>query len=177
LLAGIGTLALAVPVFSMPAYGQEQGPPAIAVAVADFDYKDTSGEPRDQTAEHAERLEMFGLGMRADLASSGKYRIVPITCGSSPCSAAQSDPAELVAAARRSGAKLLVYGGIQKMSTLIQHAKAEVIDVDADKLVLHRNMSFRGDSDLAWQRAQRVLARDMTSDRLRLGSESASGAP
>src|SRR5438876_9644492 len=62
----------------------------IPIAVAEFDYVDTSGEPRDQRAEHAVRLEAFAKSIRADLERSGKYRVVTLSCRQPPCSAARS---------------------------------------------------------------------------------------
>jgi hypothetical protein len=48
---------------------------------------DPSGEPRDQTQEHAARLGHFSDALRSDLERSGKFRIVTPQCGSAPCSA------------------------------------------------------------------------------------------
>jgi len=154
----------AILLLSAPARGEAVE--AVVIAVADFDYTDTSGEVRDQQAEHAARLAAFVGAVRADLAGSAKFRVVALDCPKAPCSAAQSSPAELIADARRTGAKLLLYGGIQKMSTLIQQMKAQVVDLEADKLVFDRLMSFRGDSDDAWQHAERFLVREILSDTL-----------
>jgi hypothetical protein len=64
-------------------------------------------------------------------------------------------------AARKAGAKLLLYGGIHKQSTLIQWAKVEVIDLERDRLVYDRLFSFRGDDANAWRRAEQFLAKDL----------------
>ena len=40
-------------------------------------------------------------------------------------------------------------GGIHKMSTLVQWAKAEVIDLRSGQIVLDRLFTFRGDTDQA----------------------------
>jgi hypothetical protein len=56
-------------------------------------------------------------------------------------------------AARRSGARFVVYGGIRKMSTLVQWGDVELVDLEADKLLLKRTVSFRGDNDEAYRRA------------------------
>jgi hypothetical protein len=47
------------------------------------------------------------------------------------------------------------------MSTLIQQAKFDVIDVKARKVVFDRYISFRGDNDTAWRRAESFLARQI----------------
>lgn len=48
------------------------------VAVVDFDYLDTSGEPADQRAQHQARLAAFMASLRADLVRSGKYELVAL---------------------------------------------------------------------------------------------------
>jgi Protein of unknown function (DUF2380) len=128
-----------------------------ALAILDFDYKDTSGEPADQTAQHQARLEAFMRSLRADLARSGKYALVSLACQPDPCSITQTPPEELLNAARHSGARLLVFGGIHKESTLIEWAKVQAVDVQTDKPVFDRLFTFRGDTDEAWQRAEAFI--------------------
>jgi hypothetical protein len=53
----------------------------------------------------------------------------------------------------------LVFGGIHKMSTLVQFAKVQVLDLKLDKLVFERLLTFRGHSDDAWDHAQRFVVR------------------
>jgi len=149
--------AFALLLFSAPARAESPPPPAIVVA--DFDYTDSSGETRDQQIEHAARLQAFARAIRADLANSGKYRVIDFVCSSDPCSAAKAPT--LVDDARKAGAKLVLYGGIHKMSTLIQNGKFQMLDLDDGKLVLDRLISFRGDSDEAWQHAERFLTREL----------------
>ena len=67
------------------------------------------------------------------------------------------EPEALIAAARDAGAQLLLFGGIHKMSSLIQQGKAQVVDLDQDKVVFDRMLSFRGDTDQAWQQASHFL--------------------
>jgi hypothetical protein len=135
----------------------------VKLAIADFDYHDTSGEAQDQTAAHAERLKNF-VGLVGDeLTASGKYRIVSLTCPKPPCSADRMDAQSLTDAARQSGARLLLYGGIHKMSTLIQFGKAQIADLQTDKLVYDKTISFRGDDDNAWRRASEFLAEDLVA--------------
>jgi hypothetical protein len=68
--------------------------------------------------------------------------------------------------ARRAGAQLLLFGGIHKLSTLVQWAKAQVIDMQTEQLVFDRLMTFRGDNDDAWQHAEAFLVKDITAQRL-----------
>ncbi len=162
------TLALAGTVLAAlaPAHGEELVAQRIPIAVVDLDYADTSGEVRNQQAERDARLRTFVDMLRADLEQDGHYRIVTLECRQSPCTAGQSDAASLVESARAAGARLLLYGGIQKMSTLIQHVKVQVVDLQTNKLVFDRLISFRGDTDESWQRAERFLVRDLRSAKL-----------
>ena len=138
----------------------------VTVAVADFDYIDTSGEVLDQERVHAERLRALAENVRAGLDHSGRFRVVALVCDPEPCSAGRTDPIVLLAKAHKAGARLLIYGGIQKMSTLIQYGNAQVLDLEADRLVFNRNISFRGDNDEAWRRAAQFLVSDLVSQDL-----------
>ena len=132
---------------------------SIAAAIADFDNFDTSQEDANRTAKHEARVQTFAALLRGDLAAQKKFKIVQLTCPKPPCSAARMPPNELVRAARQAGARLLVYGGIHKESTLVQWGKIEAVDLKNDKLVLNQNFSFRGDTDQAFRRAATFIAR------------------
>lgn len=160
----LGCVGIAGAVLLLPASPRAVEP--IAVAVAEFDFVDTSGEVMDQTRAHMERLRGLTQDIRDGLDQSGRYRVISLSCDPTPCSAGRTDPAELLAKARAVGARLLVYGGIQKMSTLIQYGNAEVVDLEADRLVFDRNISFRNDSDEAWQRAAKFLVAELMKERL-----------
>ncbi len=134
---------------------------AVPIAVVDFDYRDTSGEPIDQAAEHRTRMAAFMSKLRADLAASGKYAPVVIDCANPPCTAGNMAPAALIAAAKKAGARLLLYGKVQKMSTLIQWGKMEVVDLTDDRLVGDKMLTFRGDTDEAWRRAEAFLVQEL----------------
>ena len=149
----------ALPV-AWPAAATDAAP--VPIAVLDLDYLDTSGEARDQTQEHAARIRRFSDALRSDLARSGKFRIVTPQCGAAPCAAA-SEPSELLARAREAGAKLVLIGGVHKQSTLIQWAKVQAVDVDAGRPVLDKLLTFRGDTDEAWERAEAFVAREVTA--------------
>jgi hypothetical protein len=138
----------------------------IPIAVLEFDYLDTSGEIRDQAATHSALLEQFVGMLRKDLQASRRYQVVSMTCELDPCSITQTDPSQLLEAARRAGAKLLLFGGIHKMSTLVQWAKAQVVEVEADKLVFDRLLTFRGDDAGAWRHAEGFLAKELISQTL-----------
>ena len=161
LRVGLAALALAAaPPLGMPAGATSPASEPIAVAVLEFDYVDTSGEARDQQKEHAARLQRFAEGLRQDLAGSGKYRIVHPACDPAPCTAAGSDPTVLVDSARQAGAKLVIFGGMHKMSTLVQWAKLQALDLQSDKIVFDKLITFRGDNDESWRQAESFVARE-----------------
>jgi hypothetical protein len=138
-----------------------------AVAIIDFSYLDTSGEARDQSGEHQARLAGFMAALKADLAAQGKLRIVVPACGQSPCGVAGERRGALVAAARAAGADLLLVGSIQKMSTLVQWAKVEAIDLTTEDVLLDKLFTFRGDADEAWRHAEAFIADQLASLRPR----------
>jgi hypothetical protein len=133
----------------------------VTIGVAEIDYQDSSGEVTDQKAAHAERAQRFAEALRKDLGASGKYKVVTLDCGKDPCSVENQIPEDLIGAAKKAGARLLVYGGVHKMSTLVQNMKAQAIDVEADRLVFERLITFRGDDDSSWERAERFLAKEL----------------
>ena len=155
LLCGTGLIGTA------QGYAMESTSAPIPIAVLDLDYLDTSGEVRDQREEHQRRLRHFTDALRSDLTQSGKYRIVILECRPAPCSAAASELSELIAQARQVGAKMLLIGGIQKMSTLVQWLKVQTIDIEANRMVLDKLLTFRGDTDEAWQHAETFVAREI----------------
>jgi hypothetical protein len=149
-----------------PSSGQERSAPRTTIAIADFDYADTSGEVRNQEAEHEARLRSFVDALRFGLEHDARYRIVALECRQPPCTAARLAGMELIDRARASGVRLLFYGGIQKMSTLVQYAKVQVIDLQANKLLFDRLISFRNDTDESWERAQHFLLTDLKNANL-----------
>ena len=132
----------------------------VALAVLNLDYVDTSGEPADQTAAHQRRAADFVSALQRDLAANGQYRIVPISCGAAPCNSGD-EPGRVEKAARAAGAKLVLIGGVHKMSTLVQWAKIEIADEEQGRIVFDRLVTFRGDTDEAWQKAESFVARDV----------------
>jgi hypothetical protein len=137
-------------------------PRGASFAVAGFDYSDTSGEPGDRAAEHAARTELFRAELRGRLVAVPGGRAVDLPCTSAgECTAATTSADVLLARARDAKADFVVFGGIQKMSTLIGWGRVDVLDVNSGKLVFDRVISFRGDSDEAFQRAAKFAAKDI----------------
>jgi hypothetical protein len=138
-----------------------------SMAFAGFSYKDTSGEVREQTQEHRARLEMLNRLFRENLASGGKFTIVEIDCRSAECALEDGvAPPALAESAAKAGARYLVAGGVQKMSTLVQWARISIIDLKERKAVLDRLYTFRGDTDDAWRHAALFAIRHVNELRL-----------
>jgi hypothetical protein len=132
-----------------------------AIAIVDFNYVDTSGEVRDQRAEHEVRMSVFMNALKDDLAARGKFHVVVPACGPGSCS--RSSGNELLKAAQAAGADFLLVGGIHKVSTLVQWAKVEVIDLRSGQIVLDKLFTFRGDTDQAWRHAEEFISRELTT--------------
>jgi TolB-like protein len=148
----------------------------VALAVLNLDYVDTSGEPTDQTAAHHQRAADFVSALQRDLAANGQYRVVSMSCGSAPCEPVMN-PVELQKAARAAGARFVVLGGVHKMSTLVQWAKIQVADEEQGRIVFDRLLTFRGDTDEAWQRAESFIARDVLNSAPTFGKQDDAVAP
>jgi len=129
-------------------------------AVADFAYIDTSGEPSDQTAVHRKRLQAFMTALRADLERDPALDLLPSSCPPL-CNIDDRTPADHFRAAAKAGAKVLVTGGIHKLSTLVQWAKVTAFDVDTNRVLFSKLFTFRGDNDEAWQRAEVFVSREI----------------
>jgi len=128
------------------------------VAVADFDFVDTSGEMRDQSAAHAARLKELQQTLAAALDHTGRFEAVGLTCAAPPCSADNMDAASLIDAAKKANAKLMVFGGVHKISTLITFGRIAVVDVATGRSLLNRDITFRGDDEDAWTHADSYIA-------------------
>ena len=159
-LGALTALFAAAPAPSVSAAAAGGSGEPVALAVLDFDYVDTSGEPADLAAIHNQRLGAFTSALRRDLSASGRYRIVSIACGGAPC-VSSADPFEVQKAARAAGARFVLTGGVHKMSSLIEWAKIAIADEDEGRVVFDRLLSFRGDNDEAWRRAESFAARQI----------------
>jgi TolB-like protein len=147
-MSRILSAALALAILAPPALATPQ-----TVAVADFDYSDTSGEVRNQQAVHAERLDAMKAEIIASLMQSSRFTGVALKCSKPPCSADNLDQDEMDSDARAQDAQFVVFGGVHKISTLIQWGQVEVMDTATGKAVASRTVTFRGDSNDAWRHA------------------------
>jgi hypothetical protein len=126
---------------------------SVKVAVADFDYQDTSGELRNQTAEHDAEVKALKASIMEMVTKSGAATAAPLECGQPKCSADALDQDAIAKAAKAENAQFVVFGGVHKTSTLIQWGEIEVMDVATGKAKLARTVTFRGDDTAAWQHA------------------------
>jgi hypothetical protein len=131
------------------------------LAVAEIQYVDTSGEVIDQSAVHFRRLREFEASLRADLAASGKVRNVDLDCPPSACSVGDIDAAQLLDKAQAAGAGYLLISSFHKMSTLVQWAKFDLVEVKTRNVVFNRLVTFRGDNDKAWRHAESFIVREI----------------
>jgi hypothetical protein len=151
-LFGIGALTSA-------AFADADRPASLAVA--NFDFKDTSGEIKDQTAEHNARLAAFGVALQHGLSDNQKIDLVALPCETQQCSVRDPGLADLSTQARTAGARYLLIGQIHKMSTLVGWVKFAVLDLSDNKTVCDRYLTYRGDTDEAWRRAAEFTTRDI----------------
>ncbi|WP_052958153.1 DUF2380 domain-containing protein [Aquamicrobium sp. LC103] len=133
----------------------------ISLALADYFLADTSGEERDQTAEHAARLAHFDEILHDELAVSDKFELVEIDCLQPRCTGENMRLKQLLELARQAGARFLAVGAVNKMSTLVLWSRVEVYDVTTGKMVFDRLITFRGDNDEAWRRTALYTAREL----------------
>ena len=67
--------------------------------------------------------------------------------------------------ASEAGVKILIIGGLHKISTLVQLVETAAVDTTSQRVVFRKYFTFRGDDDEAWQRAQRFVSEEVR-DRL-----------
>jgi hypothetical protein len=133
---------------------------AMAVSVEDFSYLDTSGESTDQVATHQTRLQSFMAALKRDINADPHLHLVSLACAL-PCAPNGQALHDRLHAASQAGAKFLIIGSIQKLSTLVQWARAAAIDVASNRVVFEKFFTFRGDSGEAWERAEAFVSEEI----------------
>jgi Protein of unknown function (DUF2380) len=140
--------------------GHTQGEPPM-MAVAEIQYIDTSGEVIDQSAEHFRRLREFEASLRTDLVASGKVRNTALDCPPNACSVGDITAGQLLDKAQAAGAGYLLISSFHKLSTLVQWAKFDVVEVKTRNVVFNRLVTFRGDNDAVWRHAESFIVREI----------------
>lgn len=153
LLAVCGTLLAAVPSSVPPASAE----PSSTLAVLPIKLLDTSGEPRDQSAEHRQRLDAMAAELSHDLATAGPYRTRPLAPADLRAACTEETPDCLLAVARACGADLVFVGVVHKSSTLIMQMWARIVRAGDGRVLFSRELNFRGDNDESWRRAEAFL--------------------
>ncbi|MCT7374103.1 DUF3280 domain-containing protein [Chelativorans salis] len=133
----------------------------LPLAISNFDFRDTSGEVRDQTAEHERRLRALDVALQKGLSDSEGIKSILLTCQTGKCSARAAGLEALSTQARNAGARYLLIGEVHKMSTLVGWVKFAVMDLNSNKPACDRFLSYRGDTDEAWQHAAEFVVRDI----------------
>jgi len=131
------------------------------LAIVDFSYIDSSQEQLDQSAAHKKRVETLMIALRQDIVAGGQFNLVPVSCGAAPCATDSTTPEDLLRSVSDAGANILIVGSIHKQSTLIQWMKVSAIDVSANRVILDRLFTFRGDNDEAWRRAEAFVSQEI----------------
>lgn len=130
-----------------------------AVVVAAFDYTDHSGEVRNQKAFHAAHIAALQADIIHTFEQSGQATAAALRCAAPPCSVQNMAAGDMTRDAQAQHATFLVFGGVEKMSTLIQWGQVEVVNADTGKSILSRMVTFRGDDDDAWRHAADYISR------------------
>ena len=129
--------------------------PRMVVAVANFDFLDSSGEIEDQKDAHDRRLIALSDYLRQQLSGSGKLEIVDLPCQSAQCTATNPGFEKLSEQAKQAGARFLIIGIVKKTSTLIGWIEYSVLGVDDQRAICGELVSYRDDTDESWRRAAR----------------------
>jgi hypothetical protein len=153
-------LASALVVFGLSTSAASAEAPA-KLAVANFNFEDTSGEAGNATAQHDAQLKDFQSVVSQTLSDKLKLDLAPLPCAPDKCSLADPGLEALAAMAKKADARYLVAGGLHKMSTLVGWAKIVVVDLSANGKVCDRLLSYRGDNPEAWDRAAKFAANDL----------------
>jgi hypothetical protein len=135
--------------------------------VLPLNLNDTSGETPPHTQEHKERLVALTRYLSQILATDGIYTVIDPTAiapaiakvsATQPLDACNGCERDL---ARQVHADRVMVGEVDKVSTLIGSLRLNIENVADGQIVFSRVLSFRGDTDDAWQHAVRFFVRDL----------------
>lgn len=152
----IGALALHLTTLGMSQADAAEAQP-VPLVVLPIKLLDTSGEPVDQSRQHAERMQRLAEDLASDLTRSGRYRATLLPAERLLKDCPSGDAPCLLQASRAQGAELVLVGVVHKSSTLILQLWARLVDTRTGRDVFSRDLNFRGDTDEAWQRAEAFL--------------------
>lgn len=113
------------------------------------------------------RLLAVARYLSTALSEEGDYAVVdPTPIGAAIDKARSVEPLGQCHGCERDLARLVhsdrvLIGEIDKVSTLIGSLHLSIVDVASGEPVLNRVLSFRGDTEEAWQHAARFFVRDL----------------
>ncbi|WP_424630234.1 DUF2380 domain-containing protein [Bradyrhizobium sp. SYSU BS000235] len=152
--------------FAAPA-ARSETTPSSKLAVASFNFEDTSGEAKNDKTPHDAMLKDFQSIVSKTLSDKLKLDVTPLPCAPDKCSLADPGMEALADMAKKADARYLVAGGLHKMSTLVGWAKVVVVDLGPNGKVCDRLLSYRGDNSEAWERAAKFAAGDLINHCMR----------
>lgn len=138
--------------------------------ILDFELIDTSNEPVDQHAEHAQRLARARDDIGAGLAARNVYEVADRAAIASDLDAILKQTYVRTCngceatLARKAGADLVLTGAVNKVSTLILSMGLSITRVSTGELIYHQGFDFRGDNDQSWARASKFFVDRIARD-------------
>ena len=84
-----------------------------------------------------------------------------LDCPPNACSVGDIGADQLLDKAQAAGAAYLLIGSFHKVSTLVQWAKVDIVEVKTRNVVFNRLVTFRGDNDKAWRHAESFIVREI----------------
>jgi hypothetical protein len=144
------------------ASGHAASPPTLAV-LGTFFHNDNEGLEPTTDAERA-RLERTGDELAAQLAGSGRYKIVATPDDMRARVAAGQLPGECggceVEYGRALGTDLVAWIRVQKVSNLILNMNVYITDVKSGRMLLTKSVDLRGNTDDSWSRSLAYLVKN-----------------
>lgn len=145
-------------IFLLPVFAANAAPADDKIAVLPIKILDTSGEAEDQKQQHERRLRNMAAALAADVKRAGRYDAVLLSQEDVQAACPRESPECLFDYAQKQHAKYVFIGVVHKSSTLIMQIFSKVVDVETGKTVSSRDISFRGDNDDSWSRAESFLS-------------------
>jgi hypothetical protein len=131
------------------------------VAFFGFFLINTSLQPTQPAEE--KRLEMLGIILRGQLAGAGRFSFVAIPpevqkqavagSGIPNCNGCERDLAE------KTGAELVAWGTVQKVSNLILNINLYMENVQTGRMEFARSVDIRGNTDESWRHGLNYMVR------------------
>ena len=121
---------------------------------------DTSGEAQDQRAAHAARAAAVADELAGALSATGR-EVAVVAREEMAARCPGRAPRCLLDLVREKGGAEVLLASVHKSSSLILTLHAQLVDPAADRIVLSRELSFRGDTDEAWTHAARFLGKEL----------------